>query len=318
MALIPLVVIVGPTASGKTKLAVDTALLYGGEVVSADSMQIYKGMNIGTAKPSRAEMRGVRHHMIDVVGPDENFSVADYVKMAREAIEDINSRGKLAIVAGGTGLYVDSLVTNTRFSQDAASDPALRAEKRRKAELEGGQSLLDELAAYDPDSAARLHPRDVGRIIRAIEVYELTGVTMTETLRRSRLAPGLYDCRRIGLRFADRQALYDRINRRVDEMFSAGLEAEARGLLEEYGEKTLTSMQAIGYKELAKYFDGGITLAEAEETIKQGTRRYAKRQMTWFGRDEATCWIEAGDEYSNICKHAFSFIDNSGLLCYNR
>lgn len=318
MALIPLVVIVGPTASGKTRLAVDTALRYGGEVVSADSMQIYKGMDIGTAKPSLSEMRGVRHHMIDVVGPDENFSVADYVGSAREAIEDINARGKPAIVAGGTGLYVDSLISNTHFSPEEESDPRLRAELREKAGRKGGQALLGELAQFDPECAARLHPRDLGRIIRAIEVYRLTGVTMTESQRRSRLAPKLYDCCRIGLRFADRQVLYERINRRVDEMFAAGLEYEAKGLLDRYGARSLTSMQAIGYKELARYFEGEISLEEASETIKRGTRRYAKRQMTWFGREASTNWIEADDEYANICKQAFSFIDNSGLLCYNR
>jgi tRNA dimethylallyltransferase len=271
-------------------------------------------MDIGTAKPSPQEMRGVPHHMLDIASPDENFSVADFTAMARPIIAKIYARGRLPIVAGGTGLYVDSLVYNIAFSAGAPRDDGLRARLREKNEKEGGQALLAELAALDPECAAGLHPNNTGRIIRAIEVCTLTGVTMTETQRRSRERQPLYRCCRIGLGFADRAKLYSRIDRRVDSMLAAGLESEAKGLLSRFGGRGLTSMQAIGYKEFGPYFAGEVTLEETAELIKRETRRYAKRQLTWFRKNTDTVWLEASDRYEIICEHMFAVIDKSGLL----
>ena len=302
---IPLVAVVGPTASGKTKLAVEIALRFGGEVVSADSMQVYRRMDIGTAKPTPEEMRGVPHHMIDVADPWESFSVAGYVQMARNAVADIHARGKLPVVAGGTGLYVDSLLNNIRFGEEAPRDDALREELQEQARRDGGEALLEMLRAFDPGTAARLHPHNLGRIIRAIEVYRVSGVTMTEQQRRSRLEPSPYRAVRIGLGFPDRSALYERINRRVDAMVAAGLADEVRSLLATPGVRGSTAMQAIGYKEIARAVDGETTLRQAEEAVKLGTRRYAKRQMTWFGRDRSVIWLDAqGTKDENICKLA--------------
>lgn len=292
MSKIPLLAVVGPTASGKTKLAVELALTYNGEVVSADSMQIYRRMDIGTAKPDEAEKKGVPHHMIDVIDPSETFSVADYVARARACILDICSRGRLPILAGGTGLYVDSLIDNITFTP-AGSDEGLRLELREIAGREGGQVLLDRLAVYDPQSAAKLHPNNLGRIIRAIEVYETTGITMTEMQRQSRSTPSDYDLCILGLSYPDRSVLYDRINVRVDQMFDRGLVEEVRALLDA-GEAGSTAMQAIGYKETAAYLRGECSLEEAKETIKQGSRRYAKRQMTWFNRNPRIRWLTFG------------------------
>jgi tRNA dimethylallyltransferase len=313
MVLIPLVVIVGPTASGKTRLAVDVALKYNGEVVSADSMQIYRGMNIGTAKPTVQEMRGVPHHMIDIADPTQSFSVADYVAQAKTVIEDIHARGRLPVLAGGTGLYISSLVNNIDFGKTQRDDN-LRAQLREKASSEGGQALLDILSTFDPLSAARLHPNNTGRIIRAIEVYMITGSTMTELQKRSRELPAAYNCCKLGLFYDDRSLLYDKINARVDSMLLSGLLLEAEKLLKMPDTAKSTSMQAIGYKELAEYLAGASGLVETVELIKRGTRRYAKRQMTWFRRDEEICRIDAGGEYENICKQAYKIIDKWSAL----
>ena len=315
---IPLVAVVGPTASGKTELAVEIALRYGGEVVSADSMQVYRGMDIGTAKPTREEMRGVPHHMIDVADPQEDFSVAEYVEMARRAVADIHARGRLPVVAGGTGLYIDSLLHNVRFDEAAPRDDALREELQERARREGGEALLETLRGFDPETAARLHPHNLGRVIRAIEVYRLSGVTMSELQRRSRREPSPYRALRVGLEFPDRAVLYGRINRRVDRMMAAGLADEVRALLATPGVRGSTAMQAIGYKEIARAVDGETTLEEAVEAVKLGTRRYAKRQMTWFKRDRSVVWLgvpPGKDE--NICKQAGDVIDKSSLLWYN-
>ena len=286
---IPLAVVAGPTASGKTGLAVELALRLGGEVVSADSMQIYRRMAIATAKPTPAEMKGVPHHLIDFLEPGENFSVAQYVQRARQVIQEIHRRGKLPSVAGGTGLYIQSLVDNVSFSPQP-EDPALREALRQKAQREGGQSLLRELAEFDPQSAARLHPNNLGRVIRAIEVYRLTGRTMTQQLEASRQEPSPYRLGMLGLTFSRRELLYDRINRRVDCMMEEGLLEEARQMR---GEKlSSTAAQAIGYKELEGYFDGRESLEEALERMKRETRRYAKRQLTWFRRDKRFFWLE--------------------------
>lgn len=289
---IPLLVIGGPTASGKTRLAAELALRHGGEVVSADSMQIYRGMEIGTAKPTPEETLGVPHHLMGFVEPGQSFSVADYVALAKETIVDIHSRGHLPVLCGGTGLYIRSLITNTTFTE-ADNDPALRAELTQRAAQEGTEGLMQELRSFDPESADRIEPRNLPRLIRAIELYRVTGVTMTEHLRRSRLVPSPYRVCFLCLGFRDRERLYERINQRVDEMFRRGLVEEAKELLEM--PSGATAMQAIGYKELLPYFRGEVSLPEAQDTIKRETRRYAKRQLTWFRREEQARWLFVDD-----------------------
>ena len=289
---IPLVAVAGPTASGKTALAVELALRLGGEVISADSMQIYKGMDIATAKPTAAEQKGVPHHLIGFLEPTEEFSVADYAVLAHRTIREVHERGKLPILAGGTGLYLDAVVNNITFAE-IETDSALRAELARLAREQGTECLLEELRAVDPESAARLHPHNLARIIRAVEVYRLTGIPMSEHQRRSRLTPQLYRTALLGLNFRDRQRLYDRIDLRVDRMLEAGLLEEARQVLAQDSLKT--ARQAIGYKELIPYFAGEETLAEAVGRIKQESRRYAKRQLTWFRRNERINWIYIDD-----------------------
>lgn len=286
---IPLLVIAGPTASGKTALAVELCLRVGGEVVSADSMQIYRRMDIGTAKPTATERRGVPHHLMDILEPGQNFSVADYVALAKEKIAEIHARGKLPVVAGGTGLYINSLVDNIEFSP-APNDPALRKALQKEAQEHGGAHLLEQLATFDPETAARLHPNNLGRIIRAIEIYRLSGVTMSQQLKNSRLKPSDYDLCMLGLTFFDRQKLYDRINARVEQMLDDGLLKEAEEIRSLGLEST--AAQAIGYKELEGCFTGQCSLEEAKENLKRETRRYAKRQLTWFRRDERFHWLE--------------------------
>ena len=288
MSQIPLVVIAGPTGSGKTALSVELARRFDGEVVSGDSMQIYKQMEIATAKPTLEEMRGVPHHLVGFLDCSKPYSVADYVKQASAVIEDIYGRGKLPFVVGRTGLYITSLVNHISFDE-IVSDSSLRSQLLDRLNREGGQSLLDELRQFDPETAAALHPNNGNRIVRAIEVYRLTGITMSEHQRRSREKPSPYRLCMIGLTAKNRQVLYDRINRRVDEMMQKGLLEEARRILEIPGLKT--AYQAIGYKELAGYFDGTCTLETALEKIKQESRRYAKRQLTWFRRDERIHWL---------------------------
>lgn len=288
MSQIPLVVIAGPTGSGKTALSVELARRFDGEVVSGDSMQIYKQMEIATAKPTLEEMRGVPHHLVGFLDCSKPYSVADYVKQASAVIEDIYGRGKLPLLVGGTGLYITSLVNHISFDE-IVSDSSLRSQLLDRLNREGGQSLLDELRQFDPETAAALHPNNGNRIVRAIEVYRLTGITMSEHQRRSREKPSPYRLCMIGLTAKNRQVLYDRINRRVDEMMQKGLLEEARRILETPGLRT--AYQAIGYKELAGYFNGTCTLETALEKIKQESRRYAKRQLTWFRRDERIHWL---------------------------
>ena len=288
MEQIPLAVIVGPTGSGKTALSVRLAKAFRGEIVSADSMQIYKQMQIATAKPTLEEMGGVPHHLIGFQDCSKPFSVADYVNVAGKAVREIYEKGKLPFLVGGTGLYVSSLVDNISF-REIVSEPGLRAELVERLRSEGGKKLLEELREFDPETAAALHPNNGNRIVRAIEVYRLTGVTMSEHQRLSRQSPSPYNPCMIGLSAKNRQVLYDRINLRVDLMLKAGLLEEAKEVLSRPGMKT--AFQAIGYKELKGYFDGSCTLEEAVETIKRETRRYAKRQLTWFLRDERIHWL---------------------------
>lgn len=308
MDLIPLVVVVGPTASGKTRLAIDIAAKYGGEVVSADSMQIYKYMDIGTAKPTCEEMLGVRHHMIDIVEPAENYSVAQYVSDAKKCIEDIDSRGSLPILAGGTGLYVNSLVDNIKFGETNRDDD-LRKQLSEIAENKGGEALLKILREFDPETADSLHPNNLGRIIRAIEVYKTTGVTMTQMREKSRQTPKLYNLCMIGLNFDDRDLLYKRINTRVENMVDLGLAGEVQKLLDSGISRDTTAMQAIGYKEIAAALNGRISMQEAIEAVKRESRRYAKRQLTWFRRDKRINWIEASLPHEKICQQVFDIID---------
>ncbi|MDF1495743.1 tRNA (adenosine(37)-N6)-dimethylallyltransferase MiaA [Caproiciproducens sp. CPB-2] len=308
---IPVAAVVGPTASGKSRLAVELALRRNGEVISADSMQIYKGMNIGTAKPTTEEMRGVPHHLIDFAPLSQPFSVADYVSLASDCISEVYARGRLPVIAGGTGLYIRSLLQNIRFTEDD-KDEALRKELAEKAEKLGVQTLIDDLRSFDPASAQRIHPNNLGRVIRAIEIYRTTGVTMTEQLKLSRQTPSPYDTCIIGLDFQDRQKLYDRINLRVDRMIQDGLLAEAEEILNRPGAQT--ALQAIGYKELLPYFRSECSLDEAVESIKRESRRYAKRQLTWFRRDENIRWImvDEYEDFDGVIQQAFRIIGRKG------
>lgn len=285
---IPVVAVVGPTASGKSRLAVELAKWLNSEVVSADSMQIYQEMTIGTAKITPEEMEGVPHHMIDFLPVTSPFSVADYVSMAKTCLQEIHNRGKIPVLAGGTGLYVRSLLQNLDFSE-GDHDLSLREELTELANREGVEPLMEELRRIDPESAERIEPNNLPRVIRAIELYRATGKTMTQHLADSRRNPSPYQVCMIGLNYQDRSVLYDRINRRVDEMMAQGLLEEARALLQ--GEGGKTALQAIGYKELKPYFDGERSLEESVAFMKQATRRYAKRQLTWFRREEKIHWL---------------------------
>lgn len=294
---IKVVSIVGPTASGKTKLAVKLAQKFNGEIVSADSMQIYKGMQIATAKPTIEETQGVMHHLIDFVSPDETYSVAMFVKDASKCIADINSIGKLPFIVGGTGLYVDSLLNNITFS-DEQRDEKLSLELYKIYEEQGIDTLLKMLSEFDMDSANRLKAeRNPKRIIRAIEFYKTTGITITEQNEKSKLVKSPYSPIKIGLNFKDRTKLYERVNKRVDLMLENGLLDEAKDVLA--NKLSFTSVKAIGYKELLPYINGEITLDECVEKLKMETRRYAKRQITWFKRDLDINWLYA-DEYNSF------------------
>ena len=291
---IPVIVVAGPTASGKTALAVEIAKLFDGEVVSADSMQIYKGMDIASAMPAEEEKQGIPHHMLSFLERNERYSVACYCEEAKKCIADITSRGKLAVVAGGTGLYINSLIDNIEYTE-GETDLAIRSSLERRLEKEGIQPILEELRSVDPASAARLHENDTKRILRALEFYLQYGITITEQAENSKKNPSPYDALMIGLTVRDRAYLYERINRRVDIMAQNGLVEEARLCLESGNG---TAAQAIGHKELTPYFSGEATLTQALDRLKQQTRRYAKRQLTWFNRDERINWLYI-DEYES-------------------
>ncbi|MEG2087687.1 MAG: tRNA (adenosine(37)-N6)-dimethylallyltransferase MiaA [Angelakisella sp.] len=288
----PLVAVVGPTASGKTRLAIELAKALSGEIISGDSMQLYQRLSIATAKPTAAEQAEVPHHLIDLLEPWESFSVAQYTTLAHKAIAGVYGRGNLPILAGGTGLYIRSLLDNLTFTEQPR-DPEYCAQLRLLAEREGGVAVHRLLLQADPTAAQSIHPNNLGRVIRALEVCHTTGGTMTAQKERSRVIPSPYRSCVLGITYRNRQLLYDRIDLRVSQMVEQGLLEEARMALSM--ELSPTASQAIGYKELRPYFAGEQTLDEALETIRQQSRRYAKRQMTWFKREQDIHWLYADE-----------------------
>ena len=286
-----IVCVVGPTACGKTTLGVLLAKQYGGEVVSADTMQIYRGMTIGTAAPTAEEMDGVPHHMIAVADPAEQWSAARYAQAAIPIVDDILKRGKLPILVGGTGLWLDAVVQGREFAPGQAGG-AVRRELEAQLAAEGMEPLLQELRRVDPESAARLHPADTKRILRALEVYRETGETITAHDERTRSLPPRYDAVWLGLRFADREDMKALIDRRVDAMVRSGLEEEVRALLQSGLPPSATAWQAIGYKEFLGVLEGTATMEQAVAEVKLRSRQYAKRQLTWLRRNPAIHWME--------------------------
>ena len=307
-----LIAVVGPTASGKTALAIALAKELGGEIVSADSMQIYRGMDIATAKPTPEEMAEVPHHLIGFWPPEKPFSVAQYAILAREKIDDILRRGRVPVLCGGTGLYIKAIVDHIQYEEETGEDAALRERLRRQAQDEGNLAVWRQLQAMDPQTAERIHPNNLGRVIRAIEVMQVSGRSIREQEERSRQAPCPYHVLQIGLRYRNRENLYERIGRRVDAMAEAGLPEEARAVRQQG--LTATAAQAIGYKELYDWMDGTLPLEEALENLKRSTRRYAKRQLTWFGADARIRWIEpdALQAGETVTEQAMKVIENDG------
>lgn len=302
------IVICGPTASGKTALAVELAKIYGGEVISADSMQIYTDMDIASAKPTPEEQQGVPHHLVGFLDPAESFSVADYVRLCDECVRDILSRGKTPIICGGTGLYISSFVDNLTFD-DSGMDFAFREEMRNFAEERGNAALLEKLRAVDPETASALHENNVGRIIRALEVYHTTGHTISQAKAMSRENPSPYEFVTVTLDFENRETLHERINGRVDDMVRRGLVEEARLCFEQPNRPT--AAQAIGCKELYPYFRGERSLEDCIEELKLRTRQYAKRQLTWFRRDKRNLMLKIGenDQISDVVRKARALIE---------
>lgn len=308
------IVIVGPTASGKTKLSIELAKAVNGEIISADSMQIYKYMDIGTAKPDEEEKSGIQHYLMDEVYPDEEFSVAKYQELAYSYIEKVLAKGKVPIVVGGTGLYINSLLYNINFSE-TISDWELRDRLKKEADEKGNQYLHDKLREIDPEAADRIHVNDTKRIIRAIEVYEHTKKPISYHQEVSRQDPPRYNYIIIGLRM-DREKLYERINKRVDIMFEKGLIDEVKKLVEMGYDKNSIAMQGIGYKEVLSYLKGEISMEELVYLIKLGTRHYAKRQITWFKRIENIFWVDVEEEttLSHILKIIENYIASYGII----
>ena len=299
-----IICIAGPTASGKTALAATLAKELNGEVVSCDSMQVYKRMDIGTAKPTLEEMQGIPHHMIDVAEPWEDFSVSRYCEMAAPIVDDIISRGKTAVIAGGTGLYMDALIRGNAFAPFPAT--GVRERLEAQADAEGMEAMLSQLRSVDPDAAGRLHLSDRKRILRALEVYLETGETITEHNRKTQAVPPRYSPLWLGLDFTEREELYRRIDLRVGLMLQQGLVEEIQGLLADGIPETATAMQAIGYKEFVDALDGRCTIEEAADLVRQSSRRYAKRQLTWFRRNKAIHWLirDTGDTGREILENA--------------
>lgn len=281
------IVIVGPTASGKSVCAIELAKRIDGEIVSADSMQIYKEMNIGTAKVTNEEMSGVKHYMINIVNPDEDFNVAMYKKMAEEALEEIVSKGKMPIVVGGTGLYINTLVNGIEFSE-IDKDEEYRKELEKKVSVEGIDGIYEELKSVDPEAANIIDKNNVRRVIRALEIYKVTGKTKTE-LDKESIKETKFDFLMYGIK-TDREELYNRINKRIDYMMEQGLVSEVEELNKKY-KMSKTALQGLGYKEVIEYINGNCNYDEMIEKLKMETRRYAKRQITWFKRDERITWV---------------------------
>ena len=307
-----IVCIVGPTASGKTRLSVELALAMGAEVVSFDSMQLYRRMDLGTAKPTMEERRGVPHHMFDVLEPSESCSVSRYVALADACVQDILSRGKPVILVGGTGLYIDALIAGRSFAPYPQT--GVREELTALADAQGMDVLMQRLREVDPEAAARLHPSNRKRVIRALEVWLETGKTITQHDRESQAVPPKYHPVWLGLTFPDRQTLYDRIDLRARQMFDAGLAGEVQALLDSGVPDSATAMQAIGYKEVARALRGEISMDEALAQVQQSSRRYAKRQLTWFRRTEAVRWLDASlpfAEFFSAARREIPFFDRA-------
>ena len=307
-------VITGPTATGKTRLGIILARRLGGEIVSGDSMQLYRGMDIGTAKPTPEERAAAPHHLIDIAEPSEEWSVSRYVEAADAAVQDVLGRGRLPIVVGGTGLYIDSLVRGGEFSARSEADEICRAELESRYDEIGGEAMLRELAQVDPERAAKLVPADKKRIVRAMEVFLLTGRTISEHDLATQLAPPRYDAAYIVLDYLDRADLYERIDARVDEMVSAGLFEEV-GRVFAAG-VSRTAAQAIGYKEAAAALRGEISRAGAVELIKRESRRYAKRQLTWLRKKPGALWIRWGKtpDFDSAARDSTAFLAAHGII----
>lgn len=308
-----LICICGPTASGKTALSVALAKQLHTEIISADSMQIYRGMDIGTAKPTVAEQQGIPHHLLDICEPNEPFSVARYVELADAAAQDILSRGMTPLIVGGTGLYMDALIECSTFSGDE-TDLSVRQKYQHIADTQGNLTVHALLAKVDPESAQRLHPNNLKRVIRALEVYEQTGMTIGELNRRHKRPKPKYNAVKIGVCPAERQTLYDRIDKRVDQMLSDGLLEETRGLLSR-GMLTGTAAQAIGYKELLGFLAGKDSLDSCVQLLKQRSRNYAKRQLTWLKRDDSIHWIyyNRHEDFSYVLQEATEYLQNQSV-----
>ena len=289
-----IICIAGPTASGKTELAVALTKEIGGEIISCDSMQVYRRMDIGTAKPTKEEMQGIPHHMLDVADPTEEFSVSRYCELANPILEDILSRGKTAIVAGGTGLYMDALMKGNAFAPCPAT--GMREKLEQQADDEGMEHMLELLKSVDPEAAEKLHLKDRKRILRALEVYYETGETITAHNIKTQAIPPKYNPLWFGITFADRAQLYSRIDKRVDKMLEAGLLEEIQSLFSSGLPEKSTAMQAIGYKEFVDALAGRISTEEAADQVRQSSRRYAKRQLTWFRRNTSMHWLTRTDE----------------------
>ena len=306
--------VVGPTASGKTKMAVALARRFGGEVVSVDSMQIYRGMTIGTAAPTAAEMEGVPHHMIAVADPAESWSVARFCQAADGCIQDILSRGKLPVLAGGTGLYLDALIRGDDFAPGSQGGE-VRLRLQRELREQGPEALLERLRTVDPETAGRLHLRDEKRILRALEIYEQTGEPMSLRDRRGRQRPDRYEAVYIGLSFRDREDLRQRIDRRVDDMVRQGLLQEVQDLLDSGLPRDATALQAIGYKQFLAVADGAATTDQAVEEVKLRSRQYAKRQLTWLRRNPDIHWIlwDREPDFPAALQNATDFLTAHGL-----
>lgn len=300
----------GPTASGKTALSVALARAFDGEIINADSMQIYKNLDVGTAKPSAQERQGIPHYLLDFLSPETPYSVADFTAAADPLIRDITARGRLPLVVGGTGLYITSLLSGMAFAPEK-TDPAIRARLQARADTEGSAALYAELQRIDPDYAAQVHPNNLPRVIRALELFEATGRRMSDQRREARPAEAPYHALCLCLTCRDRAVLYSRIDRRVDEMVENGVLDEARQVYD-HRDAYRTAAQAIGYKEFFPYFEGTANLTECTERLKQATRNYAKRQLTWFRRQNDAAWLYLDEEdvTERACTLVRAFLHN--------